>query len=209
MLRFLTRLFLLIGSLGVLWLLGFMLFIALIPMKVSDPERKTDAIIVLTGGSLRIDEAIRLHQEGLAPRVFISGVGRGVTLTELLASQAPTQPAWQLSEGTVELGRQAANTAGNAEESAAWVAEHRFKTIRLVTADYHIPRSLREFRTLMPDVEVVPNPVFPEHIRTSQWWRNPGTAALLFVEYHKFLLSWFHALTGVRMTPAATVEVHP
>lgn len=205
MLRGCVRLLILLGSLGTLWFLGFMLYVALIPMQVAEPERKTDAIIVLTGGSLRIDEAMRLHQAGLAPRVFVSGVGKGVTLQELLASQAPSQPVWQFSGGEVELGRQAANTAGNAEESAAWVAANGFRSVRLVTADYHIPRSLREFHTLMPGVEVIPHPVFPEYIRTSQWWRNPGTAGLLFVEYHKFLLSWLHALTGVRMAPPPTV----
>ena len=62
---------------------------------------------------------------------------------------------------------------------------------RLVTANYHMPRSLQEFRAVMPNLTIVPHPVFPAHIRLNDWWRWPGTAILLAGEYNKLLLAPF------------------
>ena len=65
--------------------------------------------------------------------------------------------------------------------------------MRLVTAGYHMLRSLREFSRVMPGVEVVPYPVFPETVHLDNWWQWPGTTALLFDEYVKFLASYLRS----------------
>ena len=75
-----TRLF----SLVILaYLLGYALFVVLLPTPAD--ERKTDAIVVLTGGPNRIDRGIDLLERGVARRMLISGVARTVRPVELAA----------------------------------------------------------------------------------------------------------------------------
>jgi len=62
--------------------------------------------------------------------------------------------------------------------------------MRLVTAAYHMPRSLLEMHDIMPEVKIVPHPVFPDHVKQDEWWAWPGTAALTASEYNKFLIAW-------------------
>jgi uncharacterized SAM-binding protein YcdF (DUF218 family) len=176
-----------------LWFIGLMVFAAQIPTEVADPETPTDAIVVLTGGSGRLETGFTLLAERRARKLFVSGVYRGIDVEQLL--QMSRRNPDELS-CCVSLGYAAESTAGNAAESAAWIAGENFRSVRLVTANYHMPRSLLEFRHLMPDVEFIPNAVFPEHFKRNHWWAWPGSAALVVNEYTKFLLAWARHRAG-------------
>jgi uncharacterized SAM-binding protein YcdF (DUF218 family) len=167
-----------------LWLLGLLWFAGTLPTEVSEAESATDAIVVLTGGRLRIDEGLALLAQGKAKKLFVSGVHHGVTVAELLhlSPEAPLDLAC-----CIELGYAADNTSGNAQETAAWMRREGFTSLRLVTAGYHMPRSLLELRRALPEARIVPNPVFPERVRQAEWWVSPGTAWLLVGEYNKYL----------------------
>jgi uncharacterized SAM-binding protein YcdF (DUF218 family) len=89
----------------------------------------------------------------------------------------------------IDTGEQARNTAGNAAETAAWLQRRGYSSMRLVTASYHIPRSLLEFRTALPGTRIVPHPVFSQPIEPGRWWREPATALLLIKEYNKLLFA--------------------
>jgi uncharacterized SAM-binding protein YcdF (DUF218 family) len=143
-----------------------------------------DGIVVLTGGPLRLREGLRLLAEGKGRKLLVSGVYRGVEVQELLrvARQAP-----EAVECCVELGYAADSTHGNAHETSAWMAREGFGSLILVTANYHMRRSLLEFRRALPETRIEPHPVFPEGFRIDAWWRWPGTFALVQGEYHKFL----------------------
>ncbi|MGH6933656.1 MAG: YdcF family protein [Dongiaceae bacterium] len=180
------------------WLAGLVYFAASIPGRVRDRETATDAIVVLTGGSERLQTGLALLANGIASRLFVSGVHEEVELGALLASidLAPEQmPSAALIACCIVLGHDAGNTAGNALETSAWMAKEKLRSLRLVTADYHMPRSLLEFRRVMPDIEIVPHPVFPAEVKRDQWWLWPGTASLMVSEYHKHLAAlartWF------------------
>lgn len=174
------------------WTAGLIAFAASIPKRVGDPVSRTDAIVVLTGGSRRLATGLRLLAEGKADRLFVSGVHKRVEIARLL-ERAPAG-AGDLA-CCVEAGHGAVNTAGNAAETAAWMRRHGYHSLRLVTASYHMPRSLLEFRYALSEVRVIPHPVFPDGVKMGQWWRWPGTAALIVGEYNKFLLAWArHAL---------------
>jgi uncharacterized SAM-binding protein YcdF (DUF218 family) len=174
------------------WVGGLAWFADQVPRRVANATSATDAIVVLTGGSARIDTGFRLLSSGLARKLFVSGVYRGVEVTELLrlARQEPREV-----ECCVVLGYSADDTAGNARETAAWVRAEGFRSLRLVTANYHMRRSLYEFRRAMPDIDIVPHPVFPKNVKREQWWLWPGTTKLITSEYNKFLLAvvkgWF------------------
>jgi uncharacterized SAM-binding protein YcdF (DUF218 family) len=70
------------------------------------------------------------------------------------------------------------------------VRERRFKSLIVVTADYHMPRSLAELRRKLPDVELIPYPVQPRNVHVNAWWAHPGTLQLLLSEYAKFMPSF-------------------
>jgi uncharacterized SAM-binding protein YcdF (DUF218 family) len=92
-------------------------------------------------------------------------------------------------ECCISVGYRADDTAGNAEETAGWVNERGFKSIRLVTASYHMPRSLIEFRHAMPAIRIIPHPVFPPQFKRRRWWLWPGTATLLASEFNKYVIA--------------------
>ncbi|MFQ5959524.1 MAG: YdcF family protein, partial [Alphaproteobacteria bacterium] len=177
----------------VLWCAGFVWFSLQIPRQVADPLSQTDAIIVLTGGPARLNTGLELLAQGLARKLFVSGVYRGVDVAAILrlSRQAPEE-----LECCIELGHSAVDTAGNARETARWMAAEGFRTLRLVTASYHMPRSLAEFRRAMPDVELIAHPVFLESVHVDAWWRWPGTASLLASEFNKYIVSAVRAAWG-------------
>jgi uncharacterized SAM-binding protein YcdF (DUF218 family) len=129
---------------------------------------------------------LRLLEKEFAKHLFVSGVARGVDVATLLrvARRAPKE-----LECCISVGYRADDTAGNAEETAGWVNERGFKSIRLVTASYHMPRSLFEFRHAMPAIRIIPHPVYPPRFKLSQWWLWPGTATLLASEFNKYLIA--------------------
>ncbi len=180
------RLTVIVGACAVAWLAGLLWFAAGLPNSVSEPERVTDAIVVLTGGSRRVHRGLQLLAEKRAKKLFISGVYRGVEVQELLriSQQSPGE-----LECCIALGYEADSTRGNARETASWMREQGLRSLRLVTAAYHMPRSLLEFHRVLPGTEIVPHPVFPEHVKQRSWWRWPGSASLIVSEYSKYLVA--------------------
>lgn len=171
---------------AMLWCLGWIVFASAIPAAVTDATTKTDAIVVLTGGRGRIETGVELLRQGLAAKLFVSGAGGRTQLPDLLPESVPetTEIA-----AAITLGREADDTPGNALETAAWAQRESISSIRLVTAAYHMPRSLLELQTAMPQMRIITHPVFPSNVK-ADWWRWPGTASLIAREYTKFLLTW-------------------
>ncbi len=169
-----------------LWVIGFFWFATNLPDKVTDKAQIADAIVVLTGGSDRINTGLDLLSNGQGKKLFISGVYQGVEVQELLSL---SKSAPKNLECCVKLGYQADDTRGNAQESMVWVQEQGYSSLRLVTASYHMPRSLLEFRHAMPDITIYPHPVFPEHVKQKDWWLWPGSMTLILSEYVKFILA--------------------
>jgi len=170
-----------------IWVYGLVKFVNLIPRDVTDVESFTDAVVVLTGGSMRLETGLKLLRDGHGKKLFISGVHRGVEVKELL--NVGRSSSEKKIDCCVTLGYRADNTVGNARETAIWMREEGFSSLRLVTASYHMPRSVEEFRDVFPDLVIVDHPVFPSHVKTDDWWRWPGTTILIIGEYHKFLIS--------------------
>lgn len=166
-----------------LWIAGLVSYAEQVPREVEDATSRTDAIVVLTGGSGRVETGIALLANGLAERLFISGVGPAVNADTLVATD---QPERDVLIAKITVGAEAEDTPGNAVETAKWARQNGVKSIRLVTAAYHMPRGLRELEQTMADITLIPHPVFPDQVK-AEWWRYPGTAGLLSREYAKYL----------------------
>jgi len=172
-------------TLLVVWLYGLVQFADSFPTVIERPDQKTDAIVVLTGGSGRLEAGLMLLQSERADLLFVSGVYQGIDVNNLI-SLVQEEPVNLTSR--VEIGN-ATNTRGNATETAAWANKRKINSLRLVTAAYHMPRSLLEFSHAMDSTTVIAHPVFPEHVK-ADWWLWPGTAGLVIKEYHKYLMVW-------------------
>lgn len=168
-----------------LWTAGLVAYVNMIPTETKDPLAVTDAIVVLTGGEGRVQYGFHLMEQGKAKTLFISGVGTGVTQAELLKAFATEELKRTIGDNLV-LDHAASNTKSNAEQTAMFMHERGYRSMRLVTAGYHMKRSLLECRLLMPDVHIVPDPVSPVAFRRDQWWRDTTTRKLVLSEYHKY-----------------------
>ncbi len=189
------------AGLLVLCLAGFAWFTTA-PSAESHSE-PTDAIVVLTGGSQRLDSGIALLREGKGRKLLVSGVNQHVDLEELLRSSGD---GLEWTSCCVVLGYRAGDTLGNADETAQWMREEGFHSLRLVTAWYHMRRSLLEFDRAMPKIEIVPHPVFPDQIAHQHWWARRETVMLLVTEYGKYLASLARPLIE-GLVPAGQAEI--
>ncbi len=161
--------------------LGFLRFVALAGTPPAEPGRRTDGIAVLTGGAERVDTGLRLLRQGMAERLLISGVHRNVVPADLVPPGLADR---------VILGHAATSTRGNAVEVAAWARAEHLRSLRLVTAGYHMPRALLELHRALPGVEIVPHPVVPARLRQADAAGHSRTWFLLIGEYLKLLLAW-------------------
>jgi uncharacterized SAM-binding protein YcdF (DUF218 family) len=184
----------LLGGGALLWLAGLVWFADTMPSEVADPSSPTDAIVVLTGGSQRFDAGLELLAAGKARKLFVSGVHHGVEVADLLhlAHRAPDAAPTSELACCIVLGHAADSTIGNALETATWMRSEGYHSLRLVTAGYHMRRSLFEFARAMPEMRIIANPVFPEQVK-ADWWAWPGTAALIVGEYDKYLAARLRA----------------
>ncbi len=188
----------LIPLLFLIWGTGLVGFISLIPYEPVQDNQTTDAIVVLTGGGLRLDRGFQLLAEHRAQKMFISGVEDGITLASILRKKEYHGYAGQISPQDITLGYKARSTVGNAEETAGWIVEHHIKSIRLVTGNYHMPRSELELHYAIPGIVIIPEPVFPGHFEHNEWWQWGDSIKLVLSEYHKYLASILLHLLNIR-----------
>ena len=184
-----------------LYLAGFVLFVTSLPKAPRD-LRHIQGIVALTGGGARLDAAVALFEKGVGGRLLISGVNPQASKAELkkLVHGGPR------FDCCADLGYAAEDTHGNAKEAGAWARFHHYRKLLIVTARYHMPRSLSEFQAAMPDVTLVPYPVDPESIDVEGWWHNPRALRVLHWEYAKYLAAMVLTTIGLetnRLDPGA------
>lgn len=164
-----------------LYLVGFVVFVANLP-HAAPRTVHADAVVALTGGGDRLDTAVALFERGVGRRLLITGVHAFMTKALL----KPLLHGGRRFDCCVDLGFAAMNTHGNAMETAHWARAHGYRSLVVVTANYHMPRSLEEFSAAMPHIKLIPYPV-PEIRTARRWWLDPGAIRALQYEYAKFL----------------------
>lgn len=167
------------------WFLGYLHFIYTLP-EAPEALMKADGIVALTGGAERLVAAMHLLNDGKGDRLLISGVHSDTSAADV--QKLIDNPGGRF-QCCVDLDRAARNTVGNAIETARWARRNGYRTLIVVTAQYHMPRSLIELRHALPDVALTPYPVFPGSARAGDWWRSPAMAKRLASEYTKCLVA--------------------
>ena len=192
-----------LGAMCIAFLAGFAVFVGTILRYDTRAPVSGDAVVVLTGGELRVREGFRLFTGGAGRRILISGVNRATTKTELQRLSGVTPI---LFDCCVDVDYAARDTVGNATGTRAWLQAWGFHRLVVVTSNYHMPRSLMELARALPGVELVPHAVVSNHYQPGQWWRHPGAVKLVLTEYVK---SWPSAgrwlVSRLRGEPAPTL----
>lgn len=178
------RLFVAILLVALAWGVGLVVFVAELPLASDKRPAPADGVVVFTGGEDRVASAMSLLNDGTGKRLLISGVNPSVTRPDM-ESMWPGPP--ELFECCVDLGVEAQTTEGNASELDNWTRRHGYRSLILVTSEFHMPRALLEARERMPDVDITPYSVSSGLLgpdgrpRTAANWKRIGG------EYTKYL----------------------
>lgn len=178
---------------------GFLYFANVVTSLATPVDIKADAIVVLTGGSQRLNQALDLLARGAGKRLLISGVHRSTTAGQI---RRITQSPNSIFHCCVDIGYEAMDTIGNASEAVDWIHDHGYRRILVVTNNYHMPRSLIELRRADPVTEFIAYPVVNSNLRTRNWFADPQTLRVMLSEYVKILATGVRGLTGIAEWPA-------
>jgi uncharacterized SAM-binding protein YcdF (DUF218 family) len=179
----LRRGFFVLVALLAVFLGGFLYFADTVASLQPPATPRADAIVVLTGGFQRIDQAVELLKSGAGRRLLISGVNPATTGSQIRRN---TQSSADLFKCCVDIGHAAVDTIGNATEAGQWIRDHGYGRVLVVTNNYHMPRSLLELRRVRPDTEFIAYPVVNSDLKTSNWLRNPLFIKAILLEYAKY-----------------------
>ena len=173
------------GATGLILLAGgFVWFVWDIPSEEVSIELKADGIVALTGAAARIPDAIELLATERGKRLLITGVHRATSSKEI-ARVTPLYSRYFTC--CIDLDRSAVNTRSNAAETRRWVRERGFKSLIVVTSNYHMPRAIVELSHAMPDITLIPFAVVGDRWRDEPWWTSGATLRLLLSEYAKYV----------------------
>ena len=158
---------------ALIWFCGLMAYASrvqhLTPASLPEPGQ---GIVALTGAGSneRIGEAMGLLENGYGRRVLVSGVNPMATRDDI---RNVSRAVRRLYDCCVDLGFTAADTVGNARE----------------TADYHMPRAMLELNAVLRGTGITADTyaVATPSLKARGWWRSPRAARLMVVEYCKYL----------------------
>ena len=160
---------------GLIYALGFVYFALTLGKPAALDAAPTEAAVVLTGGSNRIEHAIEVLKDHEAQRLLVAGADPSVTKADIARRLGGSR---RLINCCVDLGSESVDTRSNAEEASRWIALHHFKSVRLITSDWHIRRARYEFRKVLGGkITLVTDGV-----------RSEPSFLTLFGEYNKYIL---------------------
>ena len=169
-----------------IWIAGLLAFAdRIVRLTPAEDPVAADGIVALTGGSdLRLEAASRLLEDGKGRRLLVSGVNRRATRQDLLGVTGAAKPIFDCC---VDLGFTAADTVGNARETAEWARSLGYRSLILVTADYHMPRALLELKATLPEARIAAYPVATPALDARHWQASGEAARRMVLEYSKYL----------------------
>ena len=165
----------LVSLLLILYAIGFVLFAFTLGKPAPAGAKPTDAAVVLTGGSGRLEHGIDVLRNGKAKRLLVAGVDPSVRKRDL-ADRVPGSA--NMLKCCVDLGSESVDTRTNAEEASRWLSSHGFHSLRLITSDWHMRRARYEFARVLGN----------KYVLVSDAVRTDPSFLTLFGEYNKYVL---------------------
>lgn len=173
-------------------------------MAAPSDTGSVEAIVVLTGGYQRIDQALDLLDQGVGTRLLISGVNPVTSSAEL---KRVTGASERLFACCVDMGYEALDTIGNANETASWIREKGYSTVLVVTNNYHMPRSLLELGEASPGITFLSYPVTHTDLRKDDWLTDPLAVRTLATEYVKYTVARFRNWAGASVASGLRADL--
>jgi len=187
-----------------LYCAGFAIFLSEVSFYRKDaPDARADGIVVLTGGVARVDEAVKLLNAEKGERLLISGVHPSASRAVLAKTFAADSDRFNCC---VDIDHEALDTIGNAIETADWVAEHGYRSLLVVTNDYHMPRSLLELHSALADVKLIPHAVVASQHESDTAAEQASRYRVLLGEYAKYSAARLRTLVAPHL--GAGEDVH-
>ncbi len=182
---------------GLAWAAGFFHYLGLIE-GYADSAQPCEALVVLTGSAGRVEHGFKLLEQGRAAKLFITGVGDDRHSEAFLAQYKLSAALERLVDtpGVLSIDREATSTFQNAEQTQVWLQESGHQRLCLITAHYHMPRSLAVFRRTMPERTWIPIASSGWDVKPEQVWKRFAIFLVLAREYNKWLAVtfWYRAL---------------
>jgi uncharacterized SAM-binding protein YcdF (DUF218 family) len=176
-----------LATLVVFWVVGLLAFATRVDRSTpaADPP-VADGVVALTGASdARISSAMLLLEKGKARRMLVSGVNPQASRADM---RGVAKADHRIYDCCVDLGYQATDTVGNARETAHWARAYDYRTLILVTSDFHMPRALLELKGALPEDQIIPYPIRTTELDAHHWWRSHEGVRRMVLEYSKYLV---------------------
>jgi len=156
-------------------------------------SRNSSNIVILTGGSNRIKDGLKIIDKfdktsKFKPKILVSGTGKGFTKISL-EKKLNFDFGFNLIECCVKLDNISTNTYSNAIETSKWAKKNNIKEFILITSNYHMPRAFLEFENRMPSLQIYTYPITPKKHKINEWLSSSHTFSLIFSEYLKFIVA--------------------
>lgn len=162
----------------------------------SDKLEKADAIAVFSGDNgPRTEKGVELLKEGYADYLILSGgkVYDDVTMAELMKNHAIKLG---VDESKILIDDESATTNENADFTADIIEENNFKSVIVVTSDYHTRRSKLAMEKALENTLIDGEKVFvsvtpsKEEKFTTKWWTSGNSVIMVISEYLKLAGYW-------------------
>jgi len=176
-----------LATLVVFWIVGLLAFATRVDRSTpaADPP-VADGVVALTGASdARISSAMLLLEKGKARRMLVSGVNPEASRADM---RGVAKADHRIYDCCVDLGYQATDTVGNARETAHWARAYDYRTLILVTSDFHMPRALLELKGALPEGQIIPYPIRTTELDARHWWRSHEGVRRMVLEYSKYMV---------------------
>lgn len=190
---------------GAIVVAGFLRFADKVAALEPPGDPRADAIVVLTGGPQRIEQGLALLRSGAGERLLISGVHPTTSGSQI---RKLTQSSSALFECCVDIGHDAIDTIGNANETARWISDHGYERVLVVTTNYHMPRSLLELRRSDAKTRFLSYPIVNSDLKNNNWLSEPLVLRPIVSEYIKYSLAKLRDLAGAGSSSGLRGDVH-
>ena len=156
-------------------------------------NKQSSNIVILTGGTNRIKDGLEIINDFKIPKIIkykilVSGTGTGFTKLSLKKKLGPDFNS-HLIQCCIELDNISKNTFTNASETFKWTKKNNIKEFILITSNYHMPRAILEFNSLMPNLKIYTYAITPKKHDIENWLNSYQTFGLVFTEYCKYIVA--------------------
>ena len=181
----------LISSILTYFLIGLIEYKDKILSNITYISKKSSNIVILTGGTNRIKDGLKIvnkfeKSSTFNSKILVSGTGKGFTKMSLAKN---IDFDFNLIECCIELDSISTNTYSNAFETLKWVKKNNISEFILITSNYHMPRAFLEFKYRMPNLKIFTYPITPKKHNINNWLSSFQTFSLVLSEYCKFLVA--------------------